>query len=253
MSQAGAAHGHHEWEVSWAPMVAVLGTFLLVPGGFSLYFVYNNSLLAIVAAGLGVPLLLAGLARWVSEGMSHKNLVEGASVIGLPIFIVSEVFIFLSLFASYWMMRLKADAWPPQGTPEISHTIPLIMTVILVTSSLTIHHAEVKLDKGDLGGFRSWLMLTILLGLVFFGFTTYEYSHLAHEHFVPSTNAYSTAFFSITGFHASHVLVGACTFIAVLIPALGGKTNRAFVQCASIYWHFVDIVWFFVVSQVYFW
>ncbi len=248
------AHAHaHEWEVSWAPMAAVFGTFFLVIMGFAGFFVYDSSLMAIISAGIGVPLLLAGIAKWIEEGMTHTPLVEGVSVIGLPIFIVSEVFIFLSLFSSYWMMRLKLDDWPPEGTPEINLVIPLIMTVVLVASSFTIHHGEEKLEKGDLEGFRKWLVVTIALGLIFFGFTAYEYQHLAHAGFVPSTNAYSTAFYSITGFHASHVLVGACAFIAVLIPALKGKTNKYFVQCASIYWHFVDIVWFFVVSQVYYW
>ncbi len=88
---------------------------------------------------------------------------------------------------------------------------------------------------------------------MFLSFTIFEYTHLAGVEFVPSTNAYSSAFYSITGFHASHVLVGIGLFIAVLIPALGGRTNHTFVSCASVYWHFVDIVWFFVVLQVYFW
>lgn len=253
---ATASGGHHEhhWETSWAPLVVVTGIFLLVPIGFAGYFVYENQLMTILGAGIGVPLILAGVAKWVQEGMSHENLVVGASVVGLPIFIVSEIFIFLGLFASYWMMRIKAgNYWPPEGTPEIDTTIPLIMTVILVSSSITMHVAEVKLDKKDNSGFNNWLMITIALGLIFLGCTVYEYDHLAALGFVPSTNAYSTAFYSITGFHASHVFVGLATFVAVLIPALRGKTNHSFVVCASVYWHFVDIVWFFVVSQIYFW
>jgi len=248
-----AAHEHH-WEWSWAPLVAVAGIFFLVPIGFSGYYVYESTTIAIVGAGLGVPLLLAGVAKWVDEGLSHKNLVEGASVVGLPIFIVSEIFIFLGLFSSYWTMRLSIGAdWPPAGTPEINKVLPLIMTVILIASSVTMHHAETKLEESDLSGFNKWLIISILLGGLFLGCTVYEYGHLLELGFGPSTNAYSTAFYSITGFHASHVLVGLCTFIAVLIPALRGRTNKAFVTCASVYWHFVDIVWFFVVTQIYFW
>lgn len=251
---AGGAHHEHHWETSWAPLVLVTGIFLLVPIGFAGYFVYENQLMTIIGAGLGVPLILAGVSKWVQEGMSQENLVVGVSMVGLPIFIVSEIFIFLGLFASYWMMRLSAgNYWPPEGTPEINTTIPLIMTVILVSSSLTMHVAEVKLDKKDNSGFNKWLMITILLGVIFLGCTIYEYNHLIHAGFIPSTNAYSTAFYSITGFHASHVFVGLATFVAVLIPALKGKTNHSFVVCASVYWHFVDIVWFFVVSQIYFW
>jgi cytochrome c oxidase subunit 3 len=255
MSDSASAHAHggHHWEWSWAPMAAVFGTFLVLPLAFSAYFVYNNTLLTAVFAGVGAPLLIAGVAKWVAEGISHKNLVEGVASVGLPIFIVSEIFIFLSLFATYWAMRLMADVWPPANTPVMPVGLPLIMTAILVTSSVTIHIGEEKLEHGDMGGFRTWLNLTLLLGFAFLGCTIYEYNHLFHIGFIPSTNAFSTVFFTVTGFHASHVLVGLCAFIAVLIPAMSGKTNKTFVQCVSVYWHFVDIVWFFVVSQIYFW
>ena len=251
---SATAHEHH-WEWSWAPMAVVFGSFFLVPITFSAFFVWESIPLTAVFGGLGTVLLLAGIAKWVDEGLSHKNLVEGVAAIGLPIFIVSEIFIFLGLFSSYWMMRLSAPEWPPGGIegPSASATLPLIMTAILVSSSVTIHIGEEKLEHGDLGGFRTWLILTIVLGTVFLGMTIYEYQHLIHSGFVPSTNVYSSAFFSITGFHASHVFIGLASFLAVLIPAFGGRTNTTFVTCVSVYWHFVDIVWFFVVSQIYFW
>ncbi|MBF0625148.1 MAG: heme-copper oxidase subunit III [Magnetococcales bacterium] len=216
---------------------------------------YQNPTLAIAFAGVGTPLVLIGIAKWVSEGLTHTPLLAGVAPSALPIFIVSEVFIFLGLFASYWTMRLSAgDAWPPAGTPtEMNLTLPLIMTVILVSSSLTYHVAEAKIEKGDRVGFNLWLIISIVLGLTFLYCTFYEYSHLLHVGFGPSTNAYSTAFYSITGFHASHVIVGLGVFLSVLIPALFGKTNKYFIFCAGVYWHFVDVVWFFVASQVYYW
>lgn len=249
-----AGHEHH-WEWSWAPLAVVAGIFFLVVLGFSTWFVYEDALLTVIFTGIGTPLLLAGIAQWVKEGLTVKPLVEGLANSALPVFIVSEVFIFMGFFVTYWTLRLSAgNAWPPEGTPDdIAGMIPLIMTVILVSSSITIHIGEEKLDQGDLAGFRTWLIYTLILGFVFLGFTLYEYNHLLAQEFAPDTNAYSTAFYSITGFHASHVLVGLCTFIAVLIPALSGTTNMTFVKCAGVYWHFVDIVWFFVVSQVYFW
>ncbi len=253
-SDADTAHAHaHHWEWSWAPLWTVAGTFLLVPIAFSFYFVYDDLLLTAIAAGVGTVLTLAGIAKWVDEGLSETPLLAGVANIGLPIFILSEIFIFLSLFSSYWMMRLGIDAWPPEGTPHIVLWIPLVMTVVLVSSSVTAHIAEEKLEHGNLSGFNTWWIWTIVLGSVFLGFTVYEYAHLIGEGFIPSTNAYSTAFYTITGFHASHVLVGLGAFVAVLIPALGGRTNKTFVSCVSVYWHFVDIVWFFVVSQIYFW
>ncbi|MBF0110545.1 MAG: heme-copper oxidase subunit III [Magnetococcales bacterium] len=254
MSHSTTEHAHH-WEVSWAPMVLTAGILFLVPLTFAAWFVYQNQLYATVFAGIGTPLLLIGVSKWVSEGLSHKPLLEGVSPKALPIFIISEVFIFLGLFTSYWMMRLSAgDHWPPAGTPaEMNLALPLIMTVILVASSVTYHIGEHKLDHGDVGGFRSWLLITIVLGLTFLGCTIYEYQHLMHVGFVPSTNAYSTAFYSITGFHASHVIVGLGIFLAVLLPALANKTNKYFAFCAGLYWHFVDVIWFFVATQVYYW
>jgi len=245
--------GHWEW--SWAPLLVVLGVFFAVPITFAGWFQYENPLIASVAGGIGAVLLLSGVAKWVSEGLSQHGEQYGYATFALPVFIVSEVFIFLGLFTSYWMIRLKAlDAeWPPAGTPHMEYLVPIIMTIILVSSSFTIHIGEEKLEEKDEAGFRTWLMATIALGIIFLGFTVYEYNHLLHQGFGPSTNSYSTAFYSITGFHASHVFVGICIFAAVAIPAFSGKTNKTFVTCASVYWHFVDIVWFFVVSQVYFW
>lgn len=253
-TDATTAHAHeHHWEWSWAPLFTVAGIFFLLPIAFSAYFVYENMMLAAITAGLGTVLLLVGVAMWVNEGLTQTPLLAGVANIGLPIFILSEVFIFLSLFTSYWMIRLGFENWPPEGTPEIDKVLPLIMTVILVSSSITCHVAEEKLEHGDLSGFNTWLIITIVLGSLFLGCTIWEWNHLIHMNFIPSTNAFSTAFYTITGFHASHVLVGLGAFIAVLIPALGGRTNKTFVTCVSVYWHFVDVVWFFVASQVYFW
>jgi len=257
-SDADTAHVHeHHWEWSWAPLLVVAGTFFLLPIAFGFYFAYDNLMMTAVFAGLGTVMLLAGVSMWVHEGLTQTPLLAGVANIGLPIFILSEIFIFLSLFSSYWMMRLGVESWPPEGTPDggLSKMIPLIMTVILVSSSVTCHVAEEKLDHGDLSGFNKWWIYTIVLGTVFLGFTVWEWNHLITLEipFIPSTNAYSSAFYTITGFHASHVLVGLFAFIAVLIPALGGRTNKTFVNCVSVYWHFVDIVWFFVASQVYFW
>ncbi len=246
------AHGHH-WETSVAPFAVVFGIFFLLPLGFSMHFVYHSVLLTSVFAGLGVPLLLYGISVWIEEGLTQKPLVAGLASVAMPIFIVSEIFIFLSFFATYWMVRLGTYTWPPAHSPDMPVGLPLLMTVLLVTSSVTIHIGEEKLEHGDLPGFRKWLNITLLFGLAFLSCTGYEYSHLIEHGFVPSTNAFSMIFFSITGFHASHVIIGLSIFIAILLPAMGGRVNKTFVQCGSLYWHFVDIVWFFVVSQIYFW
>jgi cytochrome c oxidase subunit 3 len=81
----------------------------------------------------------------------------------------------------------------------------------------------------------------------------YEWSHLIHQGFTISTNAFSTIFFSVTGLHGSHVVVGLAIFLAGLPSVLRGDVDEGFMRTAGLYWHFVDIIWFFVVSQVYYW
>jgi cytochrome c oxidase subunit 3 len=246
---AHAAHAH--WEVSYWPAIIGIGILFLAPLAFAFHFVYQMPLAAVLSLGVGAPMVVAGVVGWVREGYAHRGEGLGAPAMGW--FIVAEALIFLSFFASYWVVRIGAPAWPPAATPALPTILPLFMTALLVTSSVTIHVAELRHEQGDHGGFVRWLTLTILLGLGFFACTAYEWSQLAQLGFVPATNVFSTMFYSITGFHAGHVLVGVAIFLAILLPALAGKTHSNFLTAGSMYWHFVDIVWLFVVSQVYFW
>ncbi|MGO4870196.1 MAG: heme-copper oxidase subunit III [Roseiarcus sp.] len=248
-----AVHEHH-WEVSWAPMAIAFGSLFLVPLTFASVLVYNSMLFGIIFAGIGVPLLLAGIGRWVYEGATHISATESVAPAGIGVFIIGEVLIFLGLFVSYWTLRLSTGAaWPPAGTPEIGKILPLIMTVILVTSSLTYHAGEARLHAGDRKGFVNYLTITLFVGVLFLCCTIYEYNHLFHEGFTPATNQYSAPFYTLTGFHASHVFLGLATFVTLLLASRRERINPAFVKVAGIYWHFVDVVWFFVASQVYFW
>lgn len=254
MQEHAAAH-ELKWHTSYWPLLLSVGVLFFVPLSFSFYFVYKNPLLSIISLGIGAPLTLISIAGWIKEGIvnDEHGYSEGHSVWAMPIFILAEALLFIGFFAAYWTMRLTAPSWPPAGTPEMPVLIPLIMTVVLVTSSITIHFAEHKMDHNDNNGFLTWLIITIILGAAFIGLSGFEWTELFHEGFNVKTNAYSTSFFSITGFHGSHVLVGLGLFICALIPAFGGKISKPYVKAASMYWHFVDVVWLFVVSQIYFW
>ena len=247
----GDAHGGHggHWEWSMYPAIASLGILALALA-FSFQFVYHSGLMAAVALGIGVVLVLAGVVGWTSEAMGHG---EGLSYGAMGWFILAEAMIFVSFFASYWFMRLEAPFWPPANTPEISKSLPLIMTVVLVASSFTIHYAEHLLHEGNQAGFRTWLVITIVLGATFLGMSMWEWNHLIHGGFSISTNVYATSFFSITGFHGGHVIVGLSIFLAGVPSAFKGKADLGFWRTAGLYWHFVDMIWFFVVSQIYFW
>ncbi len=255
---AADSHAHdgghvHHWETSAAPLVISVGLLLTVPLGFSSYFIYEKPLLALIFAGLGVLTLLSGVGIWVREALTTRNLVEGAAAIGFPLFIVSELFMFAALFAGYWATRLFATSWPPAGTPAMETTKPLIMLALMVISSVALFSASKKHAAGDLAGFRSGVLVTILLGVVFTVMTGLEYSHLIGIGFIPGSNIFSSAYYAITGFHAVHVLVGVVMFLFMYVHALAGRTNQTFILCGSIFWYFLTVASIFVVTQVYFW
>ena len=249
-----AEHGHG-WETSTWPLPLSIGILFLLPLAFSFHFVYKMDTVALLSLGFGFVVVAMSIIGWISEAIEDKyGWGNGWGLTAMPFFIVAEAFIFLACFVAYWIIRLKAPSWPPVGTPEhMPFMIPIIMTIILVSSSFTMHFAEGKLEEDDVSGFRTWLIITIILGALFLGISMNEWNMLIGEGFNVTTNSYSTAFFSITGLHASHVIVGLAIFLFILIPALGGKADKTLVQGGSMYWHFVDVVWFFVVSQMYFW
>jgi cytochrome c oxidase subunit 3 len=248
---AHATHTPH-WETSPYPLIITIGLLVFLPLAFAFKFAYHQPMIAVLCLGVGAPVMIYGIAGWVREAIGGEH-GEGLAFPAMGWFILAEAMIFASFFVSYWFMRLTAATWPPAGTVDLPVVLPLVMTAALVTSSLTIHAGEMRLEKGDIAGFRRWLLITILLGLAFISMSGYEWNHLFHEGFGFETNAYSTIFFTITGFHGSHVAVGLGIFLAILLPALSGRINHAFVKTGALYWHFVDIIWFFVVSQVYFW
>lgn len=242
------------WHTSYWPMILSFGVLFLVPLSFMGYFVYQSPGMAVVSLGIGLPLTVISIIGWIKESIEDKHgYSEGHSVWAMPVFIASEGIIFAAFFAAYWIMRFSAPSWPPAGTPDKKFIIPVIMTIVLLVSSVTIHISENKMEHNDRGGFLTWLFITILLGLVFLGFSAYEWTDLFHKDFNLKTNIYSTAYYSITGFHGLHVLVGICIFLCILLLLLKGKISKPFVNSAAIYWHFVDIIWLFVVTQVYFW
>lgn len=243
-------HAHAHWDTSVWPFVISFGILFLAVA-FSLHFVYHSSFAAVLSLGLAIPLILAGVAGWTSEAMGKG---EGLSYGAMGWFILAEAMIFISFFAAYWYTKLHVEVWPPAGTVALPKIMPLVMTLVLVSSSLTIHYAEHLLHLGDKSGFRTWYLLTIVLGACFLGMSAYEWSHLMHEGFTISTNAFSTIFYSVTGLHGSHVVVGLAIFMAGLPSVMrGADVDQGFMRTAGLYWHFVDIIWFFVVSQIYYW
>lgn len=184
------------------------------------------------------------------ESMQQKDLMTF-----LKYFLISEAAIFGGLFTHYFYHRHAMGYWPPQGTPEISTHFPAIATLMLMTSSVTCEFGLKAIEKARKLSCKSWLLTTILLGLVFLGFQGFEWGILLNQYgFTVETNIYGTMFYMMTGFHGLHVAVG----IVFLILAYGrmelGHMNekRHFsIIAASWYWHFVDVIWILLFFSLY--
>ena len=175
--------------------------------------------------------------------------IPGA-LLGMIIFITSEIMFFGGLFGAYLSLRADAPVWPPEGI-EVERLIPVILTIVLLTSSVTVHLASAAARRRDLEGIRRALTITMILGLAFLGGQAFEYSRLD---FAVDDGAFASTFFATTGFHGLHVLIGVVILgLARLQVARLGKNARATaqVEAASYYWHFVDAIWILVFSLIY--
>ena len=133
--------------------------------------------------------------------------------------------------------------------------LPILATICLLSSSLTVALAERAFAREDAAKFRLWLLVTILLGLEFLGSTAFEWYRLIfRDHLTISSNLFGTTFYSLVGLHASHVIVGLTLLVLVLILSLRGKvkqTHTEHIEMLSWYWHFVDGIWVIVFTVVY--
>ena len=174
---------------------------------------------------------------------------------GMAWLIATEATLFAALIASYFYLRFRhGPEWPPGGIEAPTLELPLIMSVILLSSSIPVHLAESAIKKGKQTGLRLGLLLGFVLGVVFLLMTLLiEWPEKLHE-FTPSTNVYGSLYFTITGFHLAHVVVGLLMSSWTQVRAWLGAfdTDRhVTVQNFTMYWHFVDVVWVFVFVTIY--
>ena len=189
----------------------------------------------------------------------HTRIVETGLKWGVILFITSEVIFFFSFFWAYFHSSLGptvdvGGVWPPTGVmPFNPFDIPLLNTVILLSSGATVtwaHHAI--LNKNYKSSLTS-LALTVILGLYFTGLQAIEYVEAS---FRIADSAYGATFFVATGFHGLHVIIGT-TFLAVCLIRLTlghyRDTHHFGFEAAAWYWHFVDVVWLFLFTSIYWW
>lgn len=178
---------------------------------------------------------------------------EQLKVLGFWIFVVTDCILFGTLFATYAVLMHNFAGGP---TPQELFEMPGVIaeTFILLTSSFTSGLAVLAMNKGNRKQLIGWLMITALLGLAFIGLEIKEFAHLVGEGAAISTSAYWSAFYTLVGTHGLHVTLGLFWMIAIMMQlARRGITpvTRRKVTNLSLYWHFLDVVWIFLLTIVY--
>jgi cytochrome c oxidase subunit 3 len=182
---------------------------------------------------------------------AHQSSRVDSRVLGMLLFIASEIMLFGAFFTAYFFVRVVHNIdWPPEPF-HLPKFVAGVNTAILVTSSFTIHWALQSIKRDDRAGLRAGLFLTLALGLVFLLTQVREYSRVG---FAPADGAFGTIFYGLTGLHGAHVFVGLTLLTVATVRAFRGHFSAAHhhgVEIPGIYWHFVDVMWIVVYVTIY--
>ena len=184
----------------------------------------------------------------------HKPGGISSSLLGMVLFIASEVMFFGGLFGAYFTLRSAAPEWPPPDNPHLSAAYAAVLTAILVTSSVTMQFGVWAIRKNNQRRLILWLAVSLLLGAIFLAMQALEYANLIEEGMTLSSGVFGSTFYTLTGFHGAHVAGGAAFILIVLLRARSGQFTARYhdtVEMASYYWHFVDVVWIGLFSTIY--
>jgi cytochrome c oxidase subunit 3 len=182
----------------------------------------------------------------------HYSSRVSPAILGMFLFIASEIMLFGSFFTVYFFDRVVNHPahWPPPPF-ERPVFVALVNTCILVTSSFTMHWASTSIKRGNRAGLQAGLVLTFLMGLTFLLTQVIEYHRLG---FNTADTSFAATFFGLTGLHGGHVFVGLTILLVMAVRAFRGHfspDHHHGVEIAGIYWHFVDIMWIVVFVTVY--
>nr|AXS65645.1 cytochrome c oxidase subunit 3 [Cleroidea sp. 3 KM-2017] len=254
-------HPFHLVDFSPWPLLGALSAMTTMMGLIKWFHLYNNSLLL-----LGFTIMSMIMYQWwrdiVREGTYqglHTFSVTTGLRWGMILFITSEVFFFLSFFWGFFHNSLTPAieigmVWPPKGIiPFNPIQVPLLNTLILLTSGLTVTWAHHGLMENNYKQATQGLTLTVILGVYFSLLQGYEYLEAP---FTISDAVYGSSFFMATGFHGLHVLIGTTFLLICLIRHMNKhySMNHHFgFEAAAWYWHFVDVVWLFLYVSIYWW
>nr|QTC08167.1 cytochrome c oxidase subunit III [Parachauliodes japonicus] len=254
-------HPFHLVDYSPWPLTGALGAFTTVSGLIMWFHQYSPNLLF-----LGNVITLLTMYQWwrdiTREGtyQGHHTLIVTTGLRwGMILFIVSEVFFFISFFWAFFHSSLSPSIelgaiWPPTGvTPFNPLQIPLLNTAILLTSGVTVTWAHHSLMEGNFTQTIQGLFFTVILGIYFTLLQGYEYNEAS---FTIADAVYGSTFYMATGFHGLHVIIGTTFLLICLIRQINChfSSNHHFgFEAAAWYWHFVDVVWLFLYISIYWW
>jgi cytochrome c oxidase subunit 3 len=269
MAQAHAKH-HDYHLVDPSPWPIIGATSALALALAFIFAMHGASWWWTLPGGLGVLYTMFGwwtdVVREAHRG-DHTPVVQLHLRYGMIMFIASEVMFFVAWFwaffdaslftgevAQYARVEATGGEWPPAGLEVLDPWhLPLVNTLILLTSGTTVTWAHHALLHNDRDGLKWGLALTIVLGLMFTGVQAYEYINAP---FGFKNNIYGATFFMATGFHGFHVIIGTIFLCVCLVRAfLGHFTPQQHFgfEAAAWYWHFVDVVWLFLFTCIYVW
>jgi len=183
---------------------------------------------------------------------AHRSSRVEPQLLGMLLFIISEVMVFGAFFTAYFFIRVVAgDQWFPFQGHELPVAVAGVNTAILLSSSLTMHWAQTSIKNGNRFGLKAGILSTFLLGSTFLFVQVNEYAHIG---FAPHDFAQASVFYGLTGLHGAHVFIGLTLLAMVTVRSFRGhytQEEHRGVEVPGIYWHFVDVMWVVVYSSVY--
>nr|QNP09998.1 cytochrome c oxidase subunit 3 [Ochthebius lederi] len=254
-------HPFHLVDVSPWPLTGALSAMIMMIGIIKWFHYYNNNLLI-----LGMITTMLIMYQWWRD-VSRESTFQGLHTFnvtlglrwGMILFITSEILFFLSFFWGFFHSSLTPTIeigllWPPKGILTFNPIqIPLLNTLILLTSGLTVTWAHHSLMENNYNQTKQALLLTVILGIYFTILQAYEYMEAS---FSIADAIYGSSFFMATGFHGIHVIIGTTFLLVCYIRHLKNHFSSIHhfgFEAAAWYWHFVDVVWLFLYISIYWW
>lgn len=254
-------HPFHIVNISPWPLIAGFGVLRIVLGIIKI-FVFIESDLVIFSLFIIIIISIYWWRDVIRERTYqgyHSRIVLRGLIFGIILFIVREIFFFISFFWAYFHSRLSPNVeigslWPPCGVmPFNPFQVPLLNTVILLASGVTVTWSHQLILNGNWKLANKALMITWLLGLYFLILQGFEYITAT---FSISDSVFGSTFFITTGFHGFHVIIGRLflfiIWLRLRVSQLSRRHHFGF-EAAAWYWHFVDVVWLFLFSLIYWW